>query len=265
MEIYAVKINGIENPLGYLYDTLICSWKVRGVSGKKQTNVEIRVALEANMQNVIYELNSPELDSLGVPLKLELTPHTRYYYQIIVTTDANETVQSEVCWFETAKLAEEWSANWIGIEENDSIHPEFLKRFSISKKISQARLYICGLGVFEAQINGKKVGNDVMAPFINDYKEHIQYCTDDVTEHLSEKNEILVQLGKGWYMGHFGLTNVAYGMKTFGLIAEVYIQYEDGSVEVIGTDESWNYRGSVFEKTCIYDGETQNYLLWDGK
>lgn len=265
MEIYAVKINGIENPLGYLYDTLICSWKVRGVSGKKQTNVEIRVALEANMQNVIYELNSPELDSLGVPLKLELTPHTRYYYQIIVTTDANETVQSEVCWFETAKLAEEWSANWIGIEENDSIHPEFLKRFSISKKISQARLYICGLGVFEAQINGKKVGNDVMAPFINDYKEHIQYCTYDVTEHLSEKNEILVQLGKGWYMGHFGLTNVAYGMKTFGLIAEVYIQYEDGSVEVIGTDESWNYRGSVFEKTCIYDGETQNYLLWDGK
>ena len=107
MEIYAVKINGIENPLGYLYDTLICSWKVRGVSGKKQTNVEIQVALEANMQNVIYELNSPKLDSLGVPLKLELTPHTRYYYQVIVTTDANETVQSEVCWFETAKLAEE--------------------------------------------------------------------------------------------------------------------------------------------------------------
>lgn len=87
MEIYAVKINGIENPLGYLYDTLICSWKVRGVSGKKQTNVEIRVALEANMQNVIYELNSPELDSLGVPLKLELTPHTRYYYQIITSLD----------------------------------------------------------------------------------------------------------------------------------------------------------------------------------
>ena len=265
MEIYAVKVNGFTNPMGYLYDTILCSWKVRGARGTKQTNVDIKVAEDPNLRNIVYEISGSGLDSLGVPLNIDLTPHTRYYYRISVTTDINETVHSETCWFETAKLDEPWSAKWIGIHDDESIHPEFDRKFVASKKVDQARLYICGLGLFEAFLNGEKVGNDVLAPFINDYEEHIQYCTYDVTDMVRAQNELQILLGKGWYMGRFGLSGMAHENNSFGLIAELYIRYEDGSEEVIGTDENWNYRGSVFQKTDIYDGEIQNYQQRDAK
>lgn len=265
MEIYAVKINGITNPMGYLYDTILCSWKVRGAKGKKQTNVTIKVAVDLEFNHIIYEINGPDLDSFGVPLKIDLTPYTRYYYRISVTTDADETAHSEICWFETAKLSEPWTAKWIGMHNNESFHPEFQKEFRVSKEIGQARLYICGLGLFEAYLNGKKIGRDMLAPFINDYKEHIQYCTYDVTDLLEEQNELRVELGRGWYMGRFGLSGIADKSKSFSLIAELSIGYTDGSEDLIVTDEDWNYRGSIFQDTDIYDGETQNYLLWNGK
>ena len=265
MEIYSVKINGLKNPMGYLYDTLLCSWKVREATGKKQKNAVIKVATDANLQQIVYEIENPKLDSLGTKLDMKLEPYTRYYYQVSVTTDVNETATSEICWFETAKLEEPWSASWIGITENDSIHPEFRKLFNVSNKVKQARLYICGLGLFEAYVNGKKVGNDVLAPFINDYAEHIQYCTYDVTDMLSEENELLVWLGKGWYMGRFGLTDAAYGKDEYALIAELHLVYEDGRKEVIGTDTSWKYRGNIVRDSSIYDGEEQDYLYWEDK
>jgi len=265
MEIYAVKINGLKNPLGYCYDEILCSWKVRNTKGKKQAGVSIEVALDPLLRNKIYETSGAELDSLGVVLKIELKPRTRYYYRIAVTSDENETAQSEVCWFETAKLHEMWNAHWIGVNAGDCFHPEFKKEFPILKPVSEARLYICGLGLFEALINGDKAGNDFLAPFINDYKEHIQYCTYDVTSLLEKQNELCVLLGKGWYMGRFGLSGMARTDRNFGIIAELHISYTDGNTEVIVTDESWLYRGSVFELTDIYDGETQNYLLWKDK
>lgn len=265
MEIYAVKINGFTNPLGYLYDTVLCSWKVRGAKGKKQTDAAVKVADDPEFSHIIYEVSGADLDSLGVPLKIKLTPHTRYYYRVTVVSDANETVHSEICWFETAKLDEPWSAKWIGMHDGDIFHPEFRKSFAASKEIAQARLSICGLGLFEAYLNSQKIGNDVLAPFINDYKKHIQYCTYDVTDMVKAENELRIELGRGWYMGRFGLSGRADANHSFGLIAELYIRYTDGSEEVIGTDENWTYRESVFQETDIYDGETQNYLLWNAK
>ena len=264
MEIYAVKLNGMVNPMGCVYDELVCSWKVRGAKGKKQRFARVEVGRDVNFKDVEFCAEGEEPDSVGQVLKVALQPYTRYYYRVSVTSDAGETAVSETCWFETAKREEPWTAKWIGLAEGDTVHPEFRRDFSCKKPVRSARLYICGLGLFEAYVNGEKAGNDFLAPFLNDYYAHVQYCTYDVTASLRAENEITVLLGNGWFKGRFGCSGLSgFFGKKFALIAELRIVYADGTVETVCTDDRWKYRGSIFEVTDVYDGEHQNYLLWE--
>lgn len=254
MEIYDLRINGLDNPLGFDYDTLLCSWKVKHSRGTRASNATITVW---NDNHEVLWQKTGDLDSTGTPIALELQPRTRYYYQVSVRSDAGDEAQSPLCWFETAKMTEPWTAKWI-TREGDA-HPEFQKKFSLSGPVREARLYICGLGLFEARINGEKAGKDFLAPFINDYKAHVQYCTYDVNQLLSRENTLTVDLGKGWMMGRFGLSGHAYSGWNFALIAELHCTYADGTTEVIATDESWQSRESIWDLTDIYDGETQDW------
>ena len=202
MEIYAVKINGLDHPMGFDFEHLLCSWKVRNNKGKKQTRAKIQVAKDEKMSEVIWEKEGG-LNSLGTVIEFSMKPYTRYYFQITVHSDVGEESKSDVLYFETAKLEDPWTAKWLGVRGEDT-HPEFRKNFSIKKEIKSARLYICGLGIFETYLGGKKVGNDLLAPFINDYEEHYQYCTYDVTELLDTENKIEITVGNGWYKGILG-------------------------------------------------------------
>lgn len=257
MKIYSVKINGLTNPIGYDFDTLFCSWKVEGSNGKKQAKARIEISKSANFCELVWAKEGA-LSSLSQEIDMQLCPCTRYYLRVIVWSDAGEVAVSEVQFFETAKLAQPWNAKWIGVAEND-IRPEIKKTLCLSGEVRSARLYICGLGLFEAYINNKKVGDDLLAPFINDYEEHFQYCTYDITQYLTERFEISVLLGDGWYRGRFGLGAQAHYEKPLGLIAEMRIEYSDGRVEVVGTDESWQYRKSFVVRSDIYDGEIQDF------
>lgn len=266
MKIYDVKINGMSNPMGCVFDAVSCSWKVKDVCGKNQKYVWIEVSTDADFSELLYVKEGEALCSLGEALACTLKPYTRYYYRVTVETDREEKAVSEVQYFETAKQEDGWKAQWLGVWSEDAFHPEFRKTFPAEKEIESARLYITGIGLFEAELNGEKVGNDFLAPFVNDYKEHLQYCTYDVTRQLQKENEIIVRLGNGWYKGRFGFTGAeGYFGKEFALLAELRITYRDGSVEVIGTDDTWGYRESVFTQTDIYDGETQDYLNWAEK
>ncbi len=259
MELCSVKINGLNDPVGFDYDTLLCSWKVRENVGKAQINASIRVSTDAELSSALYE-KSGALDSMGEVLDITLAPYTRYYYQITVESDAGEIARSNIHFFETAKLNDPWRAKWIGVEKEDT-HPEFRKVFSTAGAVRSARLYICGLGIFEAYVNGQKAGDDLLAPFINDYEEYFQYCTYDVTGLLGVQNEISVLLGDGWYRGHFGLGGPTHYDRPLALIAELRVEYADGNVETILTDGSWQYRKSFTTLSDIYNGETQDYLL----
>ena len=258
MEIYAVKINGLNDPIGFDYEPLLCSWKVRGSKGKKQLNARLLVATDKALSAVELKKEG-DLNCTGEMLDFDLQPYTRYYYQIIVESDAGEVAKSDIHFFETAKLNDPWQAKGIGVEGSDT-HPEFRKAFTLTETIHSARLHICGLGLFEAYVNGQKAGNDLLAPFINDYEEHFQYCTYDVTSLLKGENEISVLLGDGWYRGHFGLGAPTHFEKPLALIAELRIEYADGRIETIITDKNWAYRRSFTTLSDIYNGETQDYI-----
>lgn len=135
--------------------------------------------------------------------------------------------------------------------------PYFKKEVTVIGEIKRATLYISALGVFEAKINGMRVGNDYMTPGWTNYNKRLQFCTYNVTNMLSEKTEIIVGVGNGWFSSRGGFPESKDGM--YGahpaLIAALEIEYEDGRIEYVYTDESWLTARSECLFSGIYDGE----------
>lgn len=269
MKITRIRINGVENPLGFdLNGNLRIRWNVEDTSGKKNKKSLVEISSGEEFTEVLAQKESAQWDCHSLSFdtkKLALLPRTRYFVRISVT-DEQENRGQACAYFETGKGEEPWRASWIGTREEDTFHPQLRKAFSVGKEIRRARIYLCGLGLYEASLNGKALGEEVLAPFVNDYTQALQVQTYDITEQLQRgENQLQVMLGNGWYKGRFGFNPTFYYGEEFALIAEIHLEYGDGSTEVVGTDDTWEYCGSEIEQSGIYDGEVYNRLLWEGK
>lgn len=268
MKITNIKINGIDRPAGFRYDSLSCSWNVEETESKKQVNAVIEVTDDPGFSTVLYKKEGAELAQSGEALEMELKPRTTYYLRIAVTGDAGDTAVSEISSFETGKMDEVWQAQWISPAEEDTFHPVLSKTFPVKEKVKRARLYMTGVGLFEAYVNGEKLGEEYLTPYVNHYETNIQTFTFPLEDALQEgkENTLEILLGKGWYMSVFGLelTDNNYGSR-MAAIGELYLEYEDGSEELVKTDDTWSYCGSDIEESGIYFGEIFNRMLWAEK
>ena len=166
MRITDVRINGIKNPVGFAYPLLKCSWKVIDTRSKMQKRAKIEVSLTEHFEDILYIKESDYLDSIGEALLIDCQPKTRYYYRIEVVTAEGEVAVSETAVFETGKMNEPWSADWIGTREEDHFHPMFRKEFNLENPVKSARLYISGLGMYEVSINNIKAGDEYLTPLV---------------------------------------------------------------------------------------------------
>lgn len=259
MKIYDAKVNHLTNPLGFYMDRVSLSWKVEGAKGKKQESARIVVAADPKMEQVLFDSGfTKDADSLGYEVKLELTSRTRYYWTVTVISDAGEEAVSDVQWFETAKMDEAWTGKWLTCNSSEKRHPYFNKQIVPSKDVAKARLYVTGLGLYEAYIDGEKVGDEYLTPYSNNYDRWIQYQTYDVTNQIRDGGKLSVLLGNGWYKGRFGFSareEKGYYGNEWKVIADVVLTYADGSEEVIGTDETWTVTRSNITFSNLYDGE----------
>ena len=165
MKVVNVRINGMENPVGFDFETVCVSWKVRETSARRQQNVKIEIALTEDFSELLWTL------------EFEQSAYTRYYVRVTVTSDEGETAVSKPAYFETGKMDDPWMGKWITTKKEDTFHPLFIKNFEVKKKPASARLYICGLGLFEAKLNGKKIGEEVLTPYYSNYHDEEQYLT----------------------------------------------------------------------------------------
>lgn len=260
MKIYDMKVNHLTKPLGFRMPRTVFSWKVADADGKKQTEARIQVAVDAQMRETVFDSGfDSKADSLGYRADFELLPYTRYYWTVTVRTDKGEEATGETQWFETAKREAPWVGKWITCNSEEKRHPVFEKKICPAKPVKQARLYICGLGLYEAYFDGVRVGDEYLTPYSNDYKEWIQYQTFDVTEQIKRPCCLFsVLLGNGWYKGRFGFStkeDIGFYGNSWKLIAELRLTYEDGSTDTIGTDENWTVRRSNITFSNLYDGE----------
>ena len=266
MKIEKLKVNHVAEPLGFAMDQPTFSYVVTSSTGRWQKAARIRVASDETMETILYDSGMrDDISSLAFAPDVKLTPRTRYYWNVEAVADDGDHGISETAWFETGKMEDRWSGCWIRAPFEE--HPILSKTFAIRKPVRAARLYLCGLGLYEAYLNGEKTDDEYLAPFFTSYNHQIQYQTCDVTSQLNEgENRISVMLGRGWYHGRFcfgKMTDRIYG-NHMQLIAELHVTYEDGTCDVIGTDESWECAVSPVVESSIYDGEIYDARLEGG-
>ncbi len=139
-------------------------------------------------------------------------------------------------------------ANWIHPAYNmGKVCPLFRKDFYIDKQVQVAFLYITARGVYEATLNGQRVGDFIMAPGWTSYHNRIQVQTYDVTDLLQEENTLVLELAEGWFWR-------LEKPQPKAIIAQLHITYTDGTYEDIGTDESWLVSESKLRFCHLYNG-----------
>lgn len=260
MIIYDLKVNHIKEPMGFKIDNIRFSYLTKDrETSKFQTASRFVVAKDSSFNDVIFD--SKKDLSIREPyftLKMDLLPRTRYFWKVFVWDDKDNISESKVSWFETGKINEKWDAKWIECENNLPNNPVFEKEFTLDETVHSARIYICGLGVYEATINGNKIGDEYLAPGFNDYDNWMQYQTYDITEMLvSGVNKVSVACGDGWYKGTLGfrggIDNI-YGDR-YKLLAELIIELPNNKTRKVVTDSSWNVINSEIVESGIYSGE----------
>ncbi|MGA6222042.1 family 78 glycoside hydrolase catalytic domain [Streptomyces umbrinus] len=157
----------------------------------------------------------------------------------------------------------DWTAHAISPRWPDTDRrPALLRReFPVGAEVERARLYVTAHGLYEIEINGRRVGDHALAPGWTSYDHRLRYQTHDVTEHLrAGGNTIGAWLADGWYRGrlgfHGGHANL-YGDR-LALIAQLEIVHRDGTRTTIGTDTSWRAAHGPIVSSGLLDGETHD-------
>ena len=229
------------------------------------------MAEDASFEKTVCDTGEADLDSRAARLSLKMKPCSRYYWKVTVATDADEIITSETQFFETAKMEEPWKGKWITCDSAEPRHPVFSREIIPEKQVTGARLYISGLGLYEAYITPKedgspqRIGEEYLTPYCNDYKRWIQYQTYDITRQISEGGTLSVLLGNGWYKGRFGLNSEGKGGwygDEWKLIAEIRLDYADGTQEIIGTDETWTVTREAVSLFPIFTMGNTGTIPW---
>ena len=154
------------------------------------------------------------------------------------------------------------SSSWITVSgDTGDVCPVFRRQFSTEKEVESAELEITALGVYNAEINGRRVGNEVLAPGWTSYDHRLQVQTYDVKALLEKENDLRVTVGRGWLRSPMpGWMDSEDKQRRYnrpcGLIASLRIRYGDGTEETLRTDEGWQWTESPVLFSEIYDGET---------
>ena len=131
----------------------------------------------------------------------------------------------------------------------------FLRRFYCLKRVTKAELKISALGIFRVEINGREIDEYFMPGYTN-YNKYVLLCSYDITRDMQGENYISVTVGDGWFAGRLGYTSerAIFGDKT-RLYAEIRLAYEDGTEEIIETNNRWKAYETEIRYADFFNGE----------
>ena len=171
------------------------------------------------------------------------------------------------------EVFEEMNARWIGregIRGNESAPaPMFRKQLNLRSKVTDAILYVSGLGQYEGFVNGEPLQERIVfAPTVSDYSKTVYYNTYHIGDRLCEGENVLAfVLGRGRYAFNTPETpwngEKAEWIDAVKMISVLWVLYVDGSEEVFTTDQSWQVKESAIVQDCMYMGETFDARQYD--
>ena len=244
MKAINLKCEYLVNPIGIDTQSPCLMWNCDG--GVAQTAYRI---VAKSGEKTVWDSGKVKSSSMRAEYPHKLKSRERVEWSVTLWDEnGNEGEPSETAFFETGLLnAADFTAKWISgnyrVNKKDRYPVDCFKKQFNAQNVAKARLYITACGLYEAIINGRRVGNFVLAPGHTDYTKRIQLQTYDVTDLLSDGgNEITVELADGWYRGSCG----AWGLKNqYGTQTKLYAQLEiidkSGNRSIIGTDKTWKW------------------------
>lgn len=289
-----------EFPLGVDDPSPRLSWQLTALRrNTMQTAYRVLVAddkalLQKNTGNVWDSKKVISDQSIQVAYAgKKLQPGKLYYWKVMVWDDKAVGSQwsSPSSWQMGLLADEDWKgARWIAYERmpdslrivpaihgggnpklgpGKNILPLLRKEFVIKKSVKRATAFIAGLGHFHLSVNGKKTGDHFLDAGWTQYSNNALYVTFDITHQLKKDGNALgVMLGNGFYYTpreRYRKITVAYGYPK--MICRVALEYTDGSVEDIISDDSWKAAPGPITFSSIYSGEDYNANLeqagWD--
>ena len=273
--VTTLKTERMVNPMSIDTPTPRLGWVI--TSNKNdvmQTSCHIIVASSADkaerLEGDLWDATLPGDRSQWVKYAGKtLRSNTPCYWRVKVSTTKGDSDWSKTAMWNVGLLNEsDWSGQWIGLDramqwDYEGIHSRLSTRylrteFDTDKAVKRATLYISGLGMYEAFINGKKVGEQVLAPAPTDYRRTVLYNAFDVTGMLTAKNAIGVALGNGRYYTMqqnkkpYKITNFGYPKLRLNLI----IEYTDGTKKTVASNNKWKLTADgPIRSNNEYDGE----------
>lgn len=264
-KVVDLKCRGLVTPEGI--DEAVFSWKIESEeNGFIQSAWEIEIASSReDLEDGNYIWNSGKtVSEQQVNVRPDIAILERgplYWWRLRIWDGKGQvTVWSEPSFFSLGLNTSDWKAKWItSVWKKDSPMPYFRKVFDTGKaesKLQRAVVYFCGLGCGDLYLNGELVDKKrILDPAQTNYEQYALYSTFDITSGLVKGENCLgVILGEGWYGQNSAWGPWAkYGDPLFRLQME--ITYEDGSKEMIVSDESWLWTSGPVLKGNIYAGE----------
>jgi len=238
------------------------SWQLESPDrGVLQTAYEIKVGERPDGDATVW--NSGKVSS-GQSLHVvyagkDLQSGRRYYWRLRVWDNKGRvSAWSQPAWWQMGLLTSaDWKALWISTPDTTCC-PLFRNTFEAGKGIASATVYITAHGLYEAQLNGRRIGDAVLTPGWTSYRKRLQYQAYDVTPLIRPgKNAIGAILGNGWYKGYIGFNwqHNFYG-DDLSLLLQLVIRYKDGRIQLFGTGPDWQWTKSDVLRSEIYGGET---------
>ncbi len=275
---YLVDPLGVDQPQPRL------SWKIEATRQKpqrgiKQTAYQILVASSEMLlkpgkadlwdSGRVESDQSIHVDYAGKPLKSQMP----CFWKVKVFSTTGDSWSKPAKWTMGLLAPTDWTGAWIGSPTETMVEPAPLlrKNFPIIKKVRRATVYLCGLGYHELRLNGAKVGDHVLDPKFTRYDRRVLYVTHDVTALVRKgDNAIGVMLGNGWYNYHvlnaWNFDAAPWRAKP-AMLLQMDVEYSDGSIQKIVSDESWAYstgpiRFDGFLSGEVYDARAEK-SGWD--
>jgi alpha-L-rhamnosidase len=293
LSIVNLKVDNRSNPLGVDSKQPVLSWQL----ASKQRNVlqtayQILVAddsllLKKHRGNIWDSEKLQSSASIQVQYKGKpLQSAKRYFWKVMVIDNKGNASSSNIAYWQMGLLDKQsWNnAQWIAYEnlpdsnkivpaehgngkkewgKRKDVLPLFRKMFNLNKEVKNATLFISGLGHFEAFINGKKVANNFLDPGWTKYDKQALYVSFDVKDYLHiANNAIGAMLGNGFYYQpgeRYRKMTGAFGYPK--IICRLMIEYTDGSINDIVSDESWKTAPSPITFSSLYGGEDYDARL----
>ena len=243
MKATNLKCEYLYNPVGIDIQRPRLSWNCEG--DKRQSAYRIIAVTDGKP---VWDSGKVLSDEMYADYLPKLVSRQRVEWAVTVWNEHDEEGEKADAFFEMGLLSSsDFKAKWIcgnyGVNKKKRYPVDCFRKTFNAFCVQKARLYITACGLYEAKLNGKKIGEFCLAPGHTDYRKRIQLQVYDVTEAVvSGMNDFTVELADGWYRGSCGAwgRKNQYGKQT-KFLAQLEITGHDGNISRIISDETWDW------------------------